>query len=135
VKNKNMSSIPRCKKYSREQRIFAAKSWIEKYNGKNVVKGYSKYFAVDLFCAVKELEIIGIKIEPEYIEQLKNQRLFLNKTPKISKKELKLEDNYIDSDANFQFIAGYTSGGVPYGITWEESRKELIEKNNKNNCD
>jgi hypothetical protein len=25
-----------------------------------------------------------------------------------------------DSDANFSFIAGYTSGGAPYGLTWDE---------------
>ena len=25
-----------------------------------------------------------------------------------------------DSDAQFAFIAGYTEGGFPYGITWEE---------------
>lgn len=31
-----------------------------------------------------------------------------------------------DSDENFAFIAGYTSGGLPYGITWEEM--EEIEK-------
>lgn len=31
-----------------------------------------------------------------------------------------------DSDENFAFIAGYTSGGFPYGITWEEM--EEIEK-------
>ena len=26
-----------------------------------------------------------------------------------------------DSDETFSFIAGYTSGGCPYGITWEET--------------
>lgn len=25
-----------------------------------------------------------------------------------------------DSDENFSFIAGYTSGGAAYGLTWEE---------------
>lgn len=27
---------------------------------------------------------------------------------------------YTDSDDRFAFIAGYTSGGMPYGTTWEE---------------
>ena len=26
----------------------------------------------------------------------------------------------LDQDENFAFIAGYTPGGFPYGITWEE---------------
>jgi hypothetical protein len=25
-----------------------------------------------------------------------------------------------DSDEHFAYIAGYTEGGVPYGVTWEE---------------
>lgn len=38
-----------------------------------------------------------------------------------------------DSDEVFAFIAGYTSGGVPYGITWEEMQQieELEEVDNK----
>ena len=39
----------------------------------------------------------------------------------------------IDQDEHFSFIAGYTPGGFPYGITWEEQaeidrreRKELL---------
>jgi hypothetical protein len=26
----------------------------------------------------------------------------------------------IDRDENFAFIAGFTSGGAPYGVAWEE---------------
>ena len=35
------------------------------------------------------------------------------------------DDDYENpyQDNNFFFIAGYTSGGVPYGITWEEEMK------------
>jgi hypothetical protein len=32
-----------------------------------------------------------------------------------------------DQDGNFLFIAGYTSGGAPYGIRWEEEVE--IERN------
>ncbi|MGM1050407.1 MAG: UPF0158 family protein [Bacillota bacterium] len=30
----------------------------------------------------------------------------------------------IEQDENFYFIAGYTDGGVPYGLTWEEYEAE-----------
>ena len=30
------------------------------------------------------------------------------------------EDLYSDMDGTFAFIAGYTSGGAPYGVTWEQ---------------
>ncbi|WP_238322701.1 hypothetical protein [Gorillibacterium massiliense] len=31
-----------------------------------------------------------------------------------------------EQDENFYFIAGYTDGGFPYGITWEEHEAEQI---------
>lgn len=38
-------------------------------------------------------------------------------------------DLYIESDENFYFIAGYTSGGAAYGITWEEAIADgLVER-------
>ena len=39
------------------------------------------------------------------------------------------EDKLFESDDTFAFIAGYTSGGAPYGITWEEM--EEIERREK----
>lgn len=46
-----------------------------------------------------------------------------------SKRNKKRKTNYIDfdefeSDDTFVFIAGYTSGGFPYGITWEEMKEK-----------
>jgi hypothetical protein len=32
----------------------------------------------------------------------------------------------VESDADFACIAGYTPGGAPFGVTWEEM--EAIEK-------
>lgn len=37
-----------------------------------------------------------------------------------------------DSDERFAYIAGYTSGGAPYGITWEEWEAEKRENNKTN---
>ena len=42
------------------------------------------------------------------------------------KKHEESEDRLFESDETFAFIAGYTSGGVPYGVTWEEM--EEIER-------
>ena len=36
----------------------------------------------------------------------------------------------------FYFIAGYTAGGAPYGITWEQARKDgLIESHDEDGTD
>lgn len=54
-----------------------------------------------------------------------------NKVRKSKRKKIQevYEENLIESDDTFAFIAGYTSGGVPYGITWEEM--EEIERRDK----
>ena len=30
------------------------------------------------------------------------------------------KEQFSDMDGTFAFIAGYTSGGAPYGLTWEQ---------------
>ena len=44
------------------------------------------------------------------------------KAGKPRKKHVKkaVEASPLDQDDTFFFIAGYTSGGAPYGVTWEE---------------
>lgn len=47
---------------------------------------------------------------------------------KQNKKNKKLKEDHeipeYGSDENFFFIAGYTSGGAPYGITWEQAAED-----------
>ncbi len=70
MKNKKTSNTPRYKRLNRVSRLSAAKHWIAKYEGKNIVKGYSKHFGVDKLCAARELELIGYRIDTEYINKL-----------------------------------------------------------------
>lgn len=39
---------------------------------------------------------------------------------KSYKKQKREFEDVIESDETFAFIVGYTSGGVPYSVTWEE---------------
>jgi len=48
------------------------------------------------------------------------------KTNKPRKKR-NIYDFEIEQDENFSFIAGYTSGGFPYGNPWEETDDEQNE--------
>ncbi|MCZ0704484.1 hypothetical protein J2T56_003006 [Natronobacillus azotifigens] len=124
AKKKNKSNTPRRKRMKRSSRLQAAKHWIPKYNGKNLVSGYSNYFAVDKLCAVKELEMLGHTFSDKYKQELKDNmiRRQVNKERRRTehrKRELEM-DLFEESDETFAFIAGYTSGGASYGITWEE---------------
>ena len=43
------------------------------------------------------------------------------------RKKRNIDDFQIEQDENFSFIAGYTSGGFPYGNPWEETEDEQKE--------
>ena len=115
---------PKRKRYNREQRLKAAKKWIPTYEGKNLVKGYSKWFGVDKVCAITELEMLGHKIDSKYKKQILKQHKAITDKGTKQKKELKPWQ-----DRNYYYIVGYTSGGAPYGITWEEYERDIKENN------
>jgi hypothetical protein len=119
-----MSSTPRRKRFNRKQRLQSAKHWIPTYTGKNLVRGYKKWYGVDFICAIKELEMLGFEIDPKYKENILKQKEAQRKAAEKPDKEEHI--NY-DQDVNYYYIAGYTSGGVPYGITWEEYENNIKE--------
>jgi hypothetical protein len=118
AKKRNLES--RMKRMKRPARLKSAKSWIPTLPGKNIIKKYRDKYAVDCLCAIKELQILGVKLDPEYITQLKISVINAAESKKRGEEKL-LEDSCPnESDEYFAYIAGYTEGGVPYGITWEE---------------
>ena len=50
---------------NRESRLRCAKDseWVSKYAGKNLIKGYGKWFGVDLITSVIELRMLGVQID------------------------------------------------------------------------
>ena len=72
----NKSLCLRRKRMKRTQRLQAAEKFFRVYNGKNIVRGYSRYFGVSLLCAALELKMLGCNISDELIERyrLEEQR-------------------------------------------------------------
>ena len=105
------------------------------YGGLSIVRSYRKRYGVDWLCAVKELTLLGVELDPEYVARLqrtvqeqakKNQERRLE--PKKAATSEDWSERYPFSEGDFYFVAGHTSNGAPYGITWEEARKQgLIE--------
>ena len=109
----------------RESRLQSAKNWIPTYSGKNIILGYYKWFAVDLQCAISELKTLNVKLDEQYVNHaLKCQTgmIATRKKQREEKKKYESEklNSLMDSDDTFYFIAGYTSGGAPFGVTWKE---------------
>jgi hypothetical protein len=117
------SNTPRRKRFKREQRLESAKNWLPTYEGKNVFRGYRKRYGVDWPTALRELELLGVEVDPAYREQVLRtvQEQAEARKHKRLEKAAELESMLgIEQDECFAFIVGYTPGGAPYGITWEE---------------
>ncbi|WP_096273836.1 hypothetical protein [Paucisalibacillus globulus] len=138
AKKKKKKDTPKHKRLNRQSRIQSARLWIPKYEGKNLVHGYSKHFAVNKFCAVSELGFLGYTFKETYKQKLKDSEIQKQRDAekrKEAKKKQQKDDLFFDSDETFAHIAGYTAGGVPYGFTWEEegTMQELFDSNNNEN--
>lgn len=103
----------------RKQRLQAASEWIKSYAGKDIVRGYRRHFRVDRLCALIELKACGVPISEERIEAARRDQERLG-TQRAERKALSASEFGPDQDDNFSYIVGYTSGGAPYGVTWEE---------------
>jgi hypothetical protein len=96
-----------------------------KFSGKNVVRSYANWFAVDLLCAAKELSLCGVAVDPAYIAQL--ETTFASRSSRHPKQPVADPEPVgygVDWDENFAYIAGRTEAGFPYGTTWEELEAE-----------
>ena len=115
---------PKRKRLKRPARLIMASEWIKVYNGKNLISGYAKWFGVDKICAMNELKIIGVTISEAMEKQvLASVKARIEQKRIMKEKRNFVDDKDIDSDENFAYIAGYTSGGAPYGLTHEEMKR------------
>ena len=55
----------------RPARLQAAVKWRAGYGGKNIVRGYARWFGVDLVCAMVELCILGVAVDAEYEQKVR----------------------------------------------------------------
>ena len=111
-------------KQARAKRLRRGEAWLSAQNfteEARIIKAYRKHFKVDKLCAVSELGMLGIlsperqaEYEAQWRVELKNRQ---------AQKQRDDDNENLYQDNNFFFIAGYTSGGVPYGVTWEKEMK------------
>lgn len=123
AKKKKNNNTPRRKRMTREQRLQSAMStdFPKKSAGMNIVRHYANWYGVDLLCAIAELRVLGLDISAEYEEAVRNS-INAKLQARRQTKQKCLDDELTDSDSDdtFAYIIGYTSGGAPYGVRWEE---------------
>jgi hypothetical protein len=65
---------PRRLRLDRRARLQQAKAWIPTYRGKDLVRGYSRWFGTDRLCAILELRSLGVRIPEARLEQARQHR-------------------------------------------------------------
>lgn len=106
----------------RIDRLRVGRKWIAAYTGKSVVRGYCRHFGVDLVCAVRELQLLGVKLDPQRVQNMLASHEGNLEARRRRKAQKQARDApVLDQDEHFFYIAGYTAGGAPYGITWAEA--------------
>ncbi len=83
------------------------------------MEGYRRRFGVDAQCAIRELRLLGVEVPAEQEAAI---RTTLSAGAGLRSRGNPPEGQgfQTEPDASFAFIAGHTSGGAPYGVTWEE---------------
>jgi hypothetical protein len=104
---------------TRDARLQSAKHWIPSYSGRDIVKGYRKWYGVDTVCAILELRQLGVGIpESRLLEAKRTEETTAQR--RVEQRRHSEGEALYDSDENFAYIAGYTANGAPYGISWDE---------------
>ncbi|ADH98810.1 hypothetical protein [Salisediminibacterium selenitireducens] len=115
-KKKANHSQPKRHRYQRKHRlknVWKIESSLETVN--NRVRFYAKYYGVHHGIAARELEMLGYTIRDNgwhSMEQRDKQQQRRQQQKRLREEE---KEPVSDWDGRFSFIAGYTSGGVPYG--------------------
>ena len=106
----------------RAERLRKGQMWVVAYEGNHIVRDYSRQFKVDALCAMDDVGKIGA-IAPEKLAAMKLAEIQRREKWKKEREKRRLQefyDSFPVSDNRFFCIIGYTSGGAPYGVTWEE---------------
>ncbi len=119
------NGVPRRLRMNRATRLESAKHWLPTYEGRDVVKGYRKWYGVSTVCAIIELRQLGVKIDEQRLIQAKRteESTARQRAKKKQERTEKLAAEEIrpgESDENLAHIAGYTNWGFPYGVTREQ---------------
>lgn len=132
-KKKKLKGKAAKKKMPQAIRLEKAQKWLAAYDGDNVLKAYRKKFATDRMQTLRELQLLGLTFTGEQIAKEKHavqarlQQEKAKKAKRRAKRRAAKEPPEILNpyqDDRFFYIAGYTSGGFPYGVTWEEMGME-----------
>ena len=108
---------PRRHRMRRQQRRASAREWVRS-GAAITVKSYAKRYGVDRYTAYDDLAMLGVALPAS--AQRWAQRPPSTPRPMARHDPGPVDNSWIMLDGRPFFIAGFTSGGVPYGIYDDE---------------
>lgn len=121
---------------SQAERFEKTRKWVEAYVGDNLLKDYRKKYATNLMQTIDDLQKLGVTVTPEQIAKEKQavrayqQQQRRKKVKRRARRRARQTESPLfhkEQSNTYFYIAGYTSGGAPYGVTWEEMGHEPWE--------
>lgn len=107
----------------RPGRLQAAKSFLPTFSGNNIVRGYARWFGVDLACALAELQILGIELDPVYVERL---RITIRERERIGRARNERRRLEVDAAAEADRVADCVLGLIPWANDAEPTGSDEI---------
>lgn len=96
---------PRLHRLKRSARLNSARAWLPKYEGKRIVRSYRKRYGVDLLCAIAELQMLKVPLDPTYIDRVRTTVDNAIRRRAVHKKTSTTVD-FSEVDSTFAYIAG-----------------------------
>lgn len=121
LRRKHEKALPP-RRMRRAARLAAARHWLAQFTGKHISRAYSRWFYLDRLCAIKKLEILGVRLDPAFVAavHVTHEEANRRNAQRAAKRDRLPFDEPATSNSDFAYIAGYTDGGAPFGVTWEE---------------
>ncbi len=110
---------PRLHRLKRHARLNSARAWLPKYEGKKIVRSYRKRYGVDLLCAIAELQMLDVPLDPTYVDRVRTT-VDNEIKRRAAHKKTSSTDHFVEGDSAFAYIVGYTEGGAAFGVALEE---------------
>jgi hypothetical protein len=110
---------PRRHRMRQQQRRESARGWIA--SGATVtIKAYARRYGVDRYTAHEDLTALGFPLPASAQHWAQRPPPTPRPRRKTATDASPLDSDWIMMDGRPYFVAGYTSGGVPYGIFEDE---------------
>jgi len=109
----------------REQRLCSARDWARISPQAVAVGSYARRYGVDRYTAYEDLTAIGFGL-PATAQRWSKRPPAVPRRRKATPaaEPFPADDSLIMLDGRAFFVAGYTSGGAPYGVFVDESTTE-----------